>query len=290
MNSIGWVERLTQDLRLALRMIRRNPGFRPDGRRHARLGIGATTAVFSVVNAVLSVRCPIPIPTGWLVSGTPRSFRPSRPQRATVLDDVSDLPRAQRDVCRSSACGSPARPTSPGLGEPEQVRTIVVTHETLPAIGVRPALGRWFSAADDTPGTTETVILTHGYWQRRFAGDGGIARTVLTIDSRPREVIGVMPRTFRFLNAEADVILPQRFEPAPAACRTMSTAIWASPGSKPGVVARSRPTPTSRACCRSGSPSTERTAQVLTAGTLRTGSCGRSSRMSSATSGRCCGC
>jgi predicted permease len=68
--------------------------------------------------------------------------------------------------------------------------------------------------ADDTYGTTETVILTDGYWQRRFGGDAGIVGRVVTIDARPREVIGVMPRTFRFLNAEADIILPQRFEPA----------------------------------------------------------------------------
>ena len=116
--------------------------------------------------------------------------------------------RSQVGLWRSSLA------TVTGDGDPEQVRTIVVTHETLPAIGVRPALGRWFSQPDDTPGTPETVVLTHGYWQRRFGGDSGIVGRRVTIDARPREVIGVMPQTFRFLNVEGDVILPQRFEPA----------------------------------------------------------------------------
>jgi putative ABC transport system permease protein len=99
-----------------------------------------------------------------------------------------------------------------GLGDPEEVRTLVVTHGTLPAVGVVPALGRWFSSTDDTAGTAETVILTHGYWQRRFGGDRAAVGRSITIDSKPREVIGVMPQGFRFLNADPEVILPQRFE------------------------------------------------------------------------------
>jgi len=87
-----------------------------------------------------------------------------------------------------------------------------VTEEVLPALGVQPALGRAFSAADDSPGTPETIILTHGYWQRRFGGDSAVLGRVVTIDSRPREVIGVMPQDFTFLNLTADVILPQRFD------------------------------------------------------------------------------
>ena len=138
------------------------------------------------------------------------------------------------------------------LSEPEQVRTLSVTQGVLEALGVPPALGRWFSREDDTPGTPETVMLTHGYWQRRFGGDRGVigphAHHRLAM---PRAVIGVMPRGFRFLDADADA------DPA-AAIRSGSTV----PGQlqlsrdRPPQAGRdggSRRMPTSRACCRSGS-------------------------------------
>ena len=87
-----------------------------------------------------------------------------------------------------------------------------MTYGTLPAVGVRPALGRWFSPEEDAAGTPETVILTYGYWQRRFAGSAAVIGSAVTIDSRPRLIIGVMPQSFRFLNTDPAVILPQRFE------------------------------------------------------------------------------
>jgi hypothetical protein len=71
-----------------------------------------------------------------------------------------------------------------------------VTQGTLRALGIQPALGRWFSAADDQPGPPETVILSNGYWHRRFGGDPDVIGRVMTIDSRPRQVIGVMPERF----------------------------------------------------------------------------------------------
>src|SRR5437660_48360 len=87
-----------------------------------------------------------------------------------------------------------------------------VTYGTLQALGVQPTLGRWFSQADDTPGSEETVMLTYGYWQRRFGSDASVVGRTLTVDSKPRKVIGVMPQGFRFLNSNMEVILPQRFE------------------------------------------------------------------------------
>ena len=77
-----------------------------------------------------------------------------------------------------------------------------------------PALGRWFSRLTIRRARQKRVILTYGYWQRRFGGRPGVIGRTVTIDSRPREVIGVMPQAFRFLNAESEVILPQRFEAA----------------------------------------------------------------------------
>jgi predicted permease len=213
-NSIGWFERLTQDVRLALRMIRRNPGFALAAVGTLALGIGATTAVFSVVNAVLIRPLPYPDPDRLVGVWHSAQFQAITSNNVRLSSTMYLSYREHNETFAEFGLWHPAAANVTGLGEPEQVRTIVVTYETLPAIGVRPAIGRWFSREDDTPGTTETVILSHGYWQRRFAGESSVIGRVVTIDSRPREVIGVMPRTFRFLNVEADVILPQRFEPA----------------------------------------------------------------------------
>jgi putative ABC transport system permease protein len=101
-----------------------------------------------------------------------------------------------------------------GLGEPEQVRTAFVTYGMLQALGVQPMLGRWFSEADEAPSTTgpDPVILTYGYWQRRFGGDASAIGRSMTIDSRPSQVVGVMPEGFRFPNFDPEMILVQRYD------------------------------------------------------------------------------
>ena len=99
-----------------------------------------------------------------------------------------------------------------GVGDPEQLRALFVTYGTLQAVGVQPSLGRWFSLADDTPGSPETVMLAYGYWQRRFGGDRSVVGRSLNVDSKPRTIIGVMPQDFKFMNLDAELILPQRFD------------------------------------------------------------------------------
>jgi len=213
-NSIGWMEQLLQELRFAMRVFRKSPTFAATAVLTLGLGIGATAAVFSVVNAVL-IR-PLPYPDQDQLIGIWHSaqFQAMTSRNVRLSSTMYLTYREHNRTFAEFGLWRPGAATVTGVGDPEQVRTIVVTHETLRALGVRPALGRWFSAVDDTNGTAETVMLTDGYWQRRFGGDAGIIGRVVTIDARPREVIGVMPRTFRFLNAEADILLPQRFDPA----------------------------------------------------------------------------
>ena len=213
-NSIGWMELLTQEFRFAMRVFTKSPGFAVTAVLTLGLGIGATTAVFSVVNAVLIRPLPYPEPDRLIGIWHSAQFQAITSRNVRLSSTMYLTYREHNRTFAGFGLWRPGAATLTGVGDPEQVRTIVVTHETLPALGVRPAFGRWFSAADDTSGTPETVMLTHGYWQRRFGGDTGIIGRVVTIDARPREVIGVMPQAFRFLNAEADVILPQRFEPA----------------------------------------------------------------------------
>src|SRR5205823_2425391 len=95
-----------------------------------------------------------------------------------------------------------------GIAEPEQVRTLEVTDGVLPILGVLPMLGRWFTRKDDSPRSPETVMLTYGYWQRRFGGDRGVIGRRIIVNGRAQEVIGVMPQRFRFMNANPSLVLP----------------------------------------------------------------------------------
>ena len=85
-----------------------------------------------------------------------------------------------------------------GLAEPEVVRDLLVTGGFLPLLGIQPAVGRWFSAADDSPKAAKTVVLAYGYWQARFGGDRSVLGRNIVVDGTPREIIGVMPAGFRF--------------------------------------------------------------------------------------------
>src|SRR6202034_739796 len=98
-----------------------------------------------------------------------------------------------------------------GMAEPEQVRTVSVSDGVLQTLGVPPAVGRWFSEADQVPNGPRRVILGYGYWQRRFGGDRSVIGRNITVNAKPREIVGVMPRGFRFLNNGSDLILPVGF-------------------------------------------------------------------------------
>ncbi len=176
------------------------------------IGIGANTAIFSVVNGVLIK--PLPYPNAEELVGVWHSA-PGIGFKDGAVNVSPTMYFTYRDegrVFQHVGIWSSGGVTVTGLSEPEQVRTLFVTQGVLEALSVPPALGRWFSRDDDTPGTPETVLLTHGYWQRRFGGDPGVIGRAITIDARPRAVIGVMPAGFKFLNLDAEVILPERFE------------------------------------------------------------------------------
>ena len=123
-----------------------------------------------------------------------------------------DMYAAYRENARSFeefGVWTPGAAAVNGVDDPEQVATVAMTHGVLRALGVRPYLGRWFSSADDIPGAQKTVILSYKYWQRRFGGDGRVLGRLVLIDFVPYQVIGVMPRSFEFLNLAPDVFLAQ---------------------------------------------------------------------------------
>jgi predicted permease len=211
--GLPWLETTLADLRYAARSLRKSPGFTTVAVLTLAIGIGATTAVFSVVNGVLIKALPYPDPDAlvgvWhsaLIQGaTFRNANHSASMYVTYLDNNRTF--QEFGVWNNGAS------SVTGIGEPEEVRTFRVTNGVLRAFGIQPDMGRWFSEADDSSGAPETVILMHGYWQRRFGGDPRILGRAVTIDSRPRYVIGVMPRTFK-LNGNPEIILPLQFDRA----------------------------------------------------------------------------
>ncbi|HZM92734.1 MAG TPA: ABC transporter permease [Vicinamibacterales bacterium] len=211
MNTLGWLERLVQDIRVTLRLIRRSPGFVAAAVGTLGLGIGATTAVFSVLNGVLLRPLPYAEPEQLVGIWHSAQFQGIASNNVRLSSTMYLSYREHAETFAEFGAWHVEQASVTGVREPEEVPALVVTHGTLPALGVPPVIGRWFSEDDDTPGTPDTAILTYGYWQRRFAGDPAIVGRTLTINALPREVIGVMPRTFRFLNVDASVILPQRF-------------------------------------------------------------------------------
>jgi putative ABC transport system permease protein len=175
------------------------------------LGIGANTAIFSVINGVLIKPLAYPQPQQ-LVGVWHLAPGVSNLGNINCSPTMYFTYREENQTFQDIGLWSNGGATVTGVGDPERPRAVFVTYGTLQALGVQPAVGRWFSQADDTPGSPETVMLSYGYWQRRFGGDKSVIGRSLNVDSSPRTVIGVMPQDFRFMNVESDLILPQRFD------------------------------------------------------------------------------
>ena len=212
MNTAKVLDSMLRQLRLSLRMLRRNPAFSLTVILTLALGIGATTAIFSVVNGV--VIKPLAYPDAYevvtvgqsaLIGGVRDNNFPSSPQHLEVYLATQ---RAFEDI--GLVRGGAAAVT--GSGDPEQATTLLVTAGAMRAFGVRPALGRELSSDDDLPGAAQTTILSDGYWRRRFGGDPSAIGRTITVDGTPREVIGVMPRGFNYRGNPADLILPLQLD------------------------------------------------------------------------------
>ena len=215
MNTIALLDALGRDVRYGLRTLRRNPMFAAVALLTLAIGIGANTAVFSVVNSVLLK--PLPYPKAEELVGVWQSA-PGAAGLANFSNGLRLSPSMyftyseQNRTFQALGVWIPTTVSVTGLAEPEQVRAVLVSDGALQALSVQPALGRWLGQADQAPGSPETVMLGYGYWQRRFGGDRSVIGRGITVSARPREIVGVMPPGFRFLNADADLILPVRFD------------------------------------------------------------------------------
>ena len=204
MNTILLFEETVRNIRQVFRVLCHKPGFAVTVIATLALGIGSSTAIFSVVNSVL-IR-PLPYPEADQLLAV---------RHTAELGSSPFLYFTEREQSRTlAAVGAynTGNVTLTGSGEPEPVQTIFMTSDVLPLLGVRPQVGRYFSEADDRPGSRNTVVLTHGFWQRHFGADPGILGRNITLDGQPWNVIGVMPAQFRFLDRKADIFMPIRLD------------------------------------------------------------------------------
>jgi predicted permease len=189
-------------------MLRKTPGFTIVAVLTLTLGIGATTAVFSVVDAVVLKPLPYPHPDELVLA--------SHTAPGIGIKDLGASPstnfiyRDQNRTLQDIGLYDSDSVSVTGLAQPEQVFAVDVTDGTLPILGVPPVLGRFFTRADDSPGSPLTAILDYGYWTSKFGGDPSVIGRNIMVDGKPRQVIGVMPQRFRFLMEpqEPKIFLP----------------------------------------------------------------------------------
>jgi len=191
-----WLDALRQDVRFGVRALRRRPGFAAVAVLTLGVGMGATTAIFSLIDSVLLKPLPFHEPdrltTVWEVR--PR-FNMPRLEAATLnFVDWQD----QVQSFESLAAYVNAFVNLTGSGAPERLASSQVTPNLFPTLGVDPFIGRGFTAPEGSPGHTAVAILSHGLWQRRFGADRAIVGQTIRLDGEPHLVVGVMPRGFQF--------------------------------------------------------------------------------------------
>jgi predicted permease len=201
-----WIAEMLQDVRYGVRNMLRTPGFTAVTILTLALGIGANTAIFSVVNAVLFRALPYR-DAGKLVWAT--NFVKGQGQNLVFADEYAGY-RTQSHVFQSIAAYSAAAEyTLTGNGTPERLRGAMVTESFLNVLGVTPQLGRNFLPEEDRPVGAKAALLSDAVWRVNFAADPKVIGRVIALDDAPYTVIGVLPRDFEFLdNSPADVLVP----------------------------------------------------------------------------------
>jgi hypothetical protein len=198
MRGIRFIDTFFQDARYGLLMLRRNPGFTFVAVLTLALGIGANTAIFSVVNAVLLRPLPYRDPDRLVLvpNATGRDFLRWRDQ-AKAFESIAVFGFGTADFT--------------GSGEPERLAVATVSAELFATLGVAPALGRAFTTEEDRVGGQPVVILSDSLWRRRFGSDPRVIGRALTLNNQSQTVIGVMPPGFRFLGG-FDLWMPLTFK------------------------------------------------------------------------------
>ena len=209
----AWLDVVGRDIRYGLQQVRRNPSFSAVAIATLALGIGGTTAMFGVFDAVLVRSLP------YADAGRLVMVWDWEPAETDVTSRFNSTPaewiewRRLNTVFTDLACTQPADATLSGDGEPELVPARKVTWTFWSVLGVQPMLGRAFTEDEDNKGA-RVVVISHGLWQRRFGGASDIVGRAISLSDEPYEVIGVMPRNFYFMpSREIEMWMPAAFPP-----------------------------------------------------------------------------
>jgi predicted permease len=205
-----FLDALVQDLRYALRTLRKAPAFSLVAVLTLALGIGATTALFSVVRGVLLKPLPFPAPER-LVRLWQASPVLDAPRTTLSANDLEDWKARQQSFSDIGAWWYVERMSGvdlSGTGEPEQLEATFVTEGFFSTLGMAPQLGRPFLPEENQRGQDAVVVLSHGVWTRRFGADPALVGRTLTLDGVPHTVVGIMPPSFTFPADQMDVWLP----------------------------------------------------------------------------------
>jgi predicted permease len=205
-----WLETCLKDLRFGLRSLGRSPGFTAVALLTLALGIGANTAIFSVVNAVILRPLPYPQPERLV------KIWPDKPRVSTSKADYVEIKRSARafeDIGAYSNWGF----TLTGSGEPAKLEGARTTANVFSILGAGAAIGRAFATDEDQPGKSDVVVLSHGLWQSRFGSDRTVIGQTITIDGKNLTVVGVMPKGFNFPEGiTRDLWIPATLDPSAA--------------------------------------------------------------------------
>ncbi|HEY0510457.1 MAG TPA: ABC transporter permease, partial [Thermoanaerobaculia bacterium] len=202
---------LGQDVRFGLRMLRKNPGFTAVAVLTLALGIGATTAIFSLVSGILLKPLPYPQPdrlVRLLQSYPEKGLDTWRLSQASFA-----LYREQNHFFSSVAAYASSGANLTGRERPERLQAAKVTADFFKVLSKPPLLGRTFVPGEDTPGKNTVCVLSYGLWQRYFSGNPGVIGKSLTLDNSSVEVVGVMPADFKFPTSETEIWIPLGLKP-----------------------------------------------------------------------------
>ena len=205
------METLIKDIRYGVRGLIKRPGFTVVALITLALGIGANTAIFSVINAVLLRPLQFKDPEQLVIVWEDASFAgfPLNTPAPGIYFDWKNQNQSFSDM----AAAAEASFNITGDGDPERVMAFSVTENFFPLFGVEPQLGRNFLPEEDRPGANKVVMLSHSLWQSRYGGDPKIVNREILLNGEKHTVVGVMPASFQFLEREVRLWVPIAFEP-----------------------------------------------------------------------------
>ena len=236
MRLFAWTEEVYRDLGYSLRGLARKVGFTTAAVLSLALGIGASVAIFTVVDNLLLRPLPYRDPARLVMVW---SSNPRRSIEQNVVSPADFLDwKAQNTVFESIAVFRPVRAVFSDGNRVEEVAKQQVTADLLPMLGVRPVRGRLFTAEDDRPGADDALLISYRLWQSWFGGDEGIIGRKVQVNATPRTVVGVMPVGFYFRDRETDLWEPLGIDPAVDYRKQAGRFMMSVARLKPGVSLR----------------------------------------------------